>query len=142
MREVARPFKDLEPAARDRLVRRVAVRDGDERILVAPDDKGRNLGGEIQAVGRARALAADVDDRTKRAHECGSGFGVPEREVATQYLARGRSRPQTEPPEPSGQRLSGASDARRATERQHVLGARRAQPPKERAHLRAETAGG
>ena len=62
VREVSGAFEDLEPASRDRLVGRTALLDGDDSVFVAPDDQRRDFGREVEPVGRAHALAGDIDD--------------------------------------------------------------------------------
>src|SRR6478672_4104258 len=60
VREVPGPLEHLEPAAGDRLLCCHAVLDGDDPVVLAPHDQGRELGGEVEPVDRADALASAV----------------------------------------------------------------------------------
>src|SRR5947208_16773210 len=91
MREVARAGEELEPARGDRRVRGVRVRDRDDSVLLAPHDHRRHLGGEVETVGGAHALAARVDDGAQRVNEGAAAVRVAERGVAAPDLLEVRS---------------------------------------------------
>jgi hypothetical protein len=61
--------EDLEPAARDRLVRGAAVARRDDAVAFAPDDQRGQLTREVQAIARAHALSARVDHGADRVQE-------------------------------------------------------------------------
>src|SRR5207253_219318 len=82
VRIVAHALEDFEPAARDGLVGSDGVAHGNERIPGTPDDERRYLGGQIQPVGGAHRLSAQVDDGAQGAKEGPAAIGVGERRVA------------------------------------------------------------
>ena len=60
---------------------------GDERILVSPDDESRKPLGQVELVGRAHELAADIDDASHGVEEGASRFGLLEGDEASPGLA-------------------------------------------------------
>ena len=62
-------LEDLEAAARHRRVRGGAVRDGDDRVALAPHDQRRQPRGQREPVVRAHALATGLDHRAHRVQE-------------------------------------------------------------------------
>ena len=62
VRKVAHAFEDLEPAARDRFVRRVRLGDRDDAVVVAPHDQRRKRRRQIQAIAGADTLPRHIDD--------------------------------------------------------------------------------
>ena len=91
VREVSGACEDLEPASRDGRMGRATLLDRDDAVVVAPDDQRRNFGREVEPVGRAHALAGDIDDRSQRVQERGAGFGVAQRPVAVPRLREVRA---------------------------------------------------
>ena len=77
--------KDMKLAARDRLVRRVRVRDGDATVLIAEDDQRRQVC--AQSVQRADRLSTVVDHRAQRPKECGATVPVRQRRLPFQRFA-------------------------------------------------------
>src|SRR3954468_20837229 len=69
MGEVRRPLELDEAAVRHRRVRGTAVLDRDRAVALAPGDQGRYGVEQVQAVGRADALAAGIDHRAEGVHE-------------------------------------------------------------------------
>src|SRR4051794_11753712 len=79
VREVAGPLEDLEAASGDRVLGGAAVRDRDDRVALAPDDQRREMGGEVEAIGRGHTLSAGVDRRAGGVYEGAARVGVAER---------------------------------------------------------------
>ena len=107
LRHVADPLEDLEPAAGNRLMRVLAVADGDDRVIGAPDDQDGDRLGQVEAVGGVDALAAGADHGADGGEESGAAVGVVERGVVPRDLGnvgvgaqadRGQSLPTADPP--------------------------------------------
>ena len=62
LRQVADAFEDLEPTAGNRLMRVLAVVEGDDRIARAPDDQDGHALGEVEPVAGVNELAAGSYD--------------------------------------------------------------------------------
>ena len=62
-------FEDLEPAPGHRVMGAAPLFHGDDVVPIAPHDERRHGGREIQPVGRAHALAADVQHCPQRVYE-------------------------------------------------------------------------
>src|SRR5688572_3444554 len=61
--------EELEPAARNRLVRVAPMRDRDRVVAPSPDDQGGDWAEEVEAVAGADPLAMGVDHRAERLQE-------------------------------------------------------------------------
>ena len=88
MGEVARALEDLEAASGHELMRPPAVFDRDHAIALTPHDQQRQLGREVEPIGRAYALAGRIDARSQCLDECGSCLCVAKRGMAARDLTR------------------------------------------------------
>ena len=79
VREVGGARQGLEARVRDLLVGGAAVLERDRVVALAPDDHRRHGAEQVEAVGRADALAAEVDHRAQRLQEGDPGAGMLER---------------------------------------------------------------
>ena len=104
MREVTRVLVDDAPAAGHRLVRLAAVRDRDHPVVLAPDEQRRHLRGQVEAVARRDALAADVHDARGR---CARRPAAPpcRPSDANPRAISSRSRPGRRPARPSSRAI-------------------------------------
>src|SRR5512143_3889796 len=137
VREVAGVGEDLQPAPRHPLVRLARVPYGNERVLLAPDDQGRQSFGEVQAFVRAHALPAVIHDAPNRLDERAPGRKLLERNEASPYFVEVRARPT--PEEPQGMdECTHAATSRGAEPGKHGFGPRERRGPEQRVHLAAE----
>ena len=67
--EVTRVLKDLQTTGEDLGVRAVGVGDGDQYVVLTPDEEHRRAFGQVQAISGVDPLAAGLDDRAQRAQE-------------------------------------------------------------------------
>ena len=115
------------------------VAHGNQRVVLAPDDERRQLRGQVEPVGGAHALAAQVDDPPHRVQERPPGLGLLERDEAAPRLLEVGARAQPEAPE----RVHDPADAlssRHAEPGQHHFGSRQRRRPEQRVDLATEAA--
>src|SRR5450759_868477 len=136
MGEVAGFREDLEPAPRDALVRRAGMPHGDERVVFAPHDQGREALGEIEALVRDHALAREVHDAADRLDERPACRGLPERDEAAPCLVEVGARTDAEAIHAPDERAY-APPARRAAPRHYLLRPRDRGCALQRVHLAA-----
>src|SRR5450756_2350446 len=140
MGEVAGFREDLEPAPRDALVRRAGMPHGDERVVFAPHDQGREALGEIEALVRDHALAREVHDAADRLDERPAGRGLLERGEAAPGLVEVGARldaQATHAPDEGAHAATG----RRAEPREDEPGPRERGRAEQRVHLAAALPG-
>jgi starch phosphorylase len=75
------------------IVSQMGVADGDQGIPLAPDDKRRQLGGQVEPVGGAHALTTRIHDPSYGMYERVPGAGVFERTEITPYFLEVGARP-------------------------------------------------
>ena len=80
--DVAGVLEDLEVAAGEGGVGLAAVVDGDDRVVLAPDDEDREGVGEVELVEGGDALALHADDRAQGGDEGLAALGIGEGRVA------------------------------------------------------------
>ena len=90
--EVAGAVEDLEPGARNGLGCPVSVRDGDDPVVVPPDDEGRDGLGQVEAVVGADSLTSEVDHRADGVDEGHLAVSVGQAGVAAPHLGQGVAR--------------------------------------------------
>jgi len=140
LREVADPVEDLEAAPRDRIVRPMRMVDRDDRVAGAPDDERGKLGGELQPVVGADALAADADHGTERPKKSRPAVRIGQRVVAAADLLGGGSRAEADTPSPLDDGAARLGHRRATEEPEHVLRAGKGEGPQQQVHLPPETA--
>jgi hypothetical protein len=140
VREVAAAGKDLQAAAGNRGVGRAAVMMRDEGIAVAPDDHGRHVRGEIEAVAGVDGLTIEIDDGAERAEERPTIGCVDERGVAPPDLLAGRREAHAPASEHAAKARRRVPEGVGADEREERLGEGRGQRAQHGVDLGAETA--
>jgi AcrR family transcriptional regulator len=141
LREVAGVLEDLEAGAGHGLLGGVSVVDGQDRVPLPPNDQGRHVLGQVEAVARVHELSAGSDDSAQGAEERCACLTIGERcERARVVLGVGGWT--------DGQRASGAScavDQRprcRGGQREEQLTAGKGGEAKDEADVGAEAAAG
>ena len=119
-----------------------AVLDRDHRVGVAPDDQGRYLVGEVEAVEGGDALALLVDHRAHRVDEGVAGPLLGERGVAACELGQVGAGLDADLCRDRANCIAGAHRPLAGDQRQNPLGARQGGGAEQRVDLPPEAAGG
>ena len=90
VRKMADAGEHLEPASWTGFVQGVAVLDGDDPVLVAPDDQHRQVGRQVQPIERTHRLSAVVDHRAQRPQERLARLRIGQRRVRAPHFRAAR----------------------------------------------------
>src|SRR5512143_226954 len=141
VREVAGVGEDLQPAPRHPLVRIARVPYGNERVLLAPDDQGRQSFGEVEAFVRAHALPAVIHHAPNRLDERAPGRGLLKRNEAAPRFVEVGARPKPDASHGVDERTHAAT-SRGAEPGKDGFGPRERRGPEQRVYLATEATAG
>ena len=120
----------------------IAVRDGDDRVVLAPHDQRRQPVGEREPVAGADALPAGLDHRAQRVQEGLARAGVVELREAAREHADVAARPQPDLREQAAEVAPQPDQSLRGQRGQDVVGARQRGGAQQQVDVAPEPAAG
>ena len=121
-------------------MRRQSVLNGDDGVVLAPDEHERDVLGEVEAVAGVDALAQRIHDRAQRVHERRPGLRILERGMAARQFCEIGAGVDSQPPEQPPDRAAGVQHAGTGQHRQHDLRQRQRGRAQQQAQVPAQAA--
>ena len=142
MGKVARPFEDLQPAVWHGLMRLAGVGDRNDPIVSAPHQQTRDLIHQAEAVSRADALPATINDTTQSVEERTAALRIGERGAGPDGLDHTRGRPDAHNTRQSAHHCRRSDHVPVGDQRDQVLSARECSGPQRDTDIRAKAPAG